>query len=89
MHTHAHTHAVRGLTMGIKRGECFGMLGPNGAGKTTAINMLIGYSSSLIDSRIHAPYWQLAAAGEFTFTYTRHTHTHFLTHTPTQARHTH
>merc|ERR1719352_1369137 len=35
-------HAVRGLTMGIKRGECFGMLGPNGAGKTTAINMLIG-----------------------------------------------
>ena len=35
-------HAVRGLTLGIKRGECFGMLGPNGAGKTTTINMLIG-----------------------------------------------
>ena len=43
-------NSVRGLTMGIKRGECFGMLGPNGAGKTTAINMLIGYSSSLTNS---------------------------------------
>jgi len=35
--------AVRNLTMGIRRGECFGMLGPNGAGKTTTINMLSGY----------------------------------------------
>ena len=43
-------HSVRGLTIGVKRGECFGMIGPNGAGKTTAINMLIGYSSSLTNS---------------------------------------
>ena len=34
--------AVRDLTLGIRRGECFGMLGPNGAGKTSSINMLIG-----------------------------------------------
>jgi len=36
-------HAVRNLTLGIERGECFGLLGPNGAGKTTAINMLVGF----------------------------------------------
>jgi len=34
--------AVRGLSLGVSRGECFGLLGPNGAGKTTAINMLTG-----------------------------------------------
>jgi hypothetical protein len=33
--------AVRGLSMGVRHGECFGMLGPNGAGKTTAISMLV------------------------------------------------
>jgi len=35
-------YAVRGLSLAIPRGECFGMLGPNGAGKTTSINMMIG-----------------------------------------------
>ncbi|XVE54827.1 hypothetical protein DITRI_Ditri03aG0113900 [Diplodiscus trichospermus] len=34
--------AVRGLSLALPRGECFGMLGPNGAGKTSLINMLIG-----------------------------------------------
>ena len=33
--------AVRGLSVGLRHGECFGMLGPNGAGKTTAIGMLV------------------------------------------------
>ena len=28
--------AVRGLTFGVKKNECFGLLGVNGAGKTTA-----------------------------------------------------
>ncbi len=42
MHGNPPKHAVQGLTVGIRRGECFGMLGPNGAGKTTSINMLIG-----------------------------------------------
>lgn len=34
--------AVRGLTLSIHRGECFGLLGPNGAGKSTFINMIYG-----------------------------------------------
>ncbi|KAF9671484.1 hypothetical protein SADUNF_Sadunf12G0052500 [Salix dunnii] len=32
--------AVRGLSLAIPRGECFGMLGPNGAGKTSFISMV-------------------------------------------------
>ncbi|KAI3974176.1 hypothetical protein MKX01_033427 [Papaver californicum] len=34
--------AVRGLSLALDRGECFGMLGPNGAGKTSFISMMIG-----------------------------------------------
>ena len=34
--------AVRGLTIEIQAGECFGLLGPNGAGKTTTIEILEG-----------------------------------------------
>jgi len=34
--------AVRGLTLAIAAGECFGLLGPNGAGKTTTIEILEG-----------------------------------------------
>jgi ABC-2 type transport system ATP-binding protein len=34
--------AVRGLTLEIQPGECFGLLGPNGAGKTTTIEILEG-----------------------------------------------
>jgi ABC-2 type transport system ATP-binding protein len=34
--------AVRGLSLRIKRGECFGILGPNGAGKTTTLEILEG-----------------------------------------------
>ncbi|GKA22310.1 ABC transporter A family member 7-like protein [Tanacetum coccineum] len=34
--------AVRGLSLSLSHGECFGMLGPNGAGKTSFINMMIG-----------------------------------------------
>jgi ABC-2 type transport system ATP-binding protein len=34
--------AVRGLTLTIEAGECFGLLGPNGAGKTTTIEILEG-----------------------------------------------
>ena len=32
--------AVRGLSLEVQRGECFGLLGPNGAGKTTTIEIL-------------------------------------------------
>ncbi len=34
--------AVRGLSLRIETGECFGLLGPNGAGKTTTIEILEG-----------------------------------------------
>jgi len=34
--------AVRTVTFGVKRRECFGLLGHNGAGKTTTINMMTG-----------------------------------------------
>jgi ABC-2 type transport system ATP-binding protein len=34
--------AVSGLSLDVRRGECFGLLGPNGAGKTTTIEILEG-----------------------------------------------
>jgi ABC-2 type transport system ATP-binding protein len=34
--------AVEGLSLHVRRGECFGLLGPNGAGKTTTIEILEG-----------------------------------------------
>ncbi|XP_044962701.1 ABC transporter A family member 8-like [Hordeum vulgare subsp. vulgare] len=34
--------AVRGLSLALHKGQCFGMLGPNGAGKSSFINMMIG-----------------------------------------------
>ncbi|MGH9451549.1 MAG: ABC transporter ATP-binding protein [Terriglobia bacterium] len=34
--------AVRGLSLGVPRGEVFGFLGPNGAGKSTSVKMLLG-----------------------------------------------
>ncbi|KAI3925695.1 hypothetical protein MKW92_030795 [Papaver armeniacum] len=37
--------AVRGLSLALPRGECFGMLGPNGAGKTSFISMMIGLTT--------------------------------------------
>ncbi len=34
--------ALKGVTLGIEAGQCFGLLGPNGAGKTTLINIISG-----------------------------------------------
>src|SRR5579864_7717635 len=35
--------AVRGISLGVRRGEVFAFLGPNGAGKTTTVEILEGY----------------------------------------------
>ncbi|XP_048464142.1 ATP-binding cassette sub-family A member 13-like [Rhincodon typus] len=35
-------NAVKGVTVGVRSGECFGLLGVNGAGKTTTFKMLTG-----------------------------------------------
>lgn len=40
---HRRLAAVKGLTLAVERGECFGLLGPNGAGKSTTINILTGF----------------------------------------------
>lgn len=34
--------AVKGISLEIKKGECFGILGPNGAGKSTLMKMIYG-----------------------------------------------
>ena len=36
------TVAVKNLSLGLKKGECFGLLGRNGAGKTTTFKMITG-----------------------------------------------
>ena len=38
--------AVRGLTFGVRKNECFGLLGVNGAGKTTTMSVLTGLFSA-------------------------------------------
>ncbi|KAK6736664.1 hypothetical protein RB195_019391 [Necator americanus] len=36
------THAVRNVSWGVRRGECFGLIGVNGAGKTSTFRVLCG-----------------------------------------------
>jgi lipooligosaccharide transport system ATP-binding protein len=40
--SYAGHRVVDGISLDIRRGECFGLLGPNGAGKTTTLRLLLG-----------------------------------------------
>jgi ABC-2 type transport system ATP-binding protein len=40
------THAVRGISFNVNKGEIFGMIGPDGAGKTTTFQILAGVMES-------------------------------------------
>lgn len=44
--------AVKGMSLAVPRGECFGMLGPNGAGKTSFISM-VRTLHSLLATYVH------------------------------------
>ncbi|KAL6734595.1 hypothetical protein Aduo_005121 [Ancylostoma duodenale] len=39
-------HAVRNISWGVRRGECFGLIGVNGAGKTSTFRVLCGQQTA-------------------------------------------
>jgi lipooligosaccharide transport system ATP-binding protein len=41
----AKREVVRGVSLRVEAGQCFGFLGPNGAGKTTSLRMALGQTS--------------------------------------------
>jgi ABC-2 type transport system ATP-binding protein len=41
--SYGEVHALRGVDLSVRHGECFALLGPNGAGKTTCTEILEGY----------------------------------------------
>ncbi len=36
-------HALKGVSLDVRRGEIFGLVGPNGSGKTTLLNAIAGF----------------------------------------------
>lgn len=45
--------AVNNLSLGINKGECFGLIGVNGAGKTTTFKMITGKSVAYFELFYH------------------------------------
>jgi lipooligosaccharide transport system ATP-binding protein len=41
----AKREVVRGVSLSVEAGQCFGFLGPNGAGKTTSLRMALGQTA--------------------------------------------
>ncbi len=41
--SYAGVHALRGVTLELRRHEVVGLIGPNGAGKTTLVNVITGF----------------------------------------------
>ena len=37
------SHALKGISLSVERGEIYGVIGPNGAGKTTMMNAIAGF----------------------------------------------
>ncbi|WP_436343006.1 ABC transporter ATP-binding protein [Natronorubrum sp. FCH18a] len=37
------SHALRGVSLSVEKGEIYGVIGPNGAGKTTMLNAVAGF----------------------------------------------
>ena len=35
---------MKGISFGVRKGECLGLLGVNGAGKSTTFNCMTGYN---------------------------------------------
>ena len=57
-------HAVNGIDLEIKQGECFGLLGPNGAGKTTTVEIVEGLNQPTSgEVEVLGMFWAADAAG--------------------------
>jgi len=57
--------AVRGISLAIDSGECFGLLGPNGAGKTTTLGCLTGEIRPPTSGEVFVAGHAVAGAGVF------------------------
>lgn len=61
---------MRGISLGIQQGECFGLLGPNGAGKTTTLAVLTGEVKPPSHGKVHVRGHDITTAEGLTQAYT-------------------